>query len=359
MTWRPDQPFNELPLLPPATTLETVAVLKACIPARAALAELRQAGQQLPNPALLINLLPMLEARDSSEIENIVTTTDRLFRYAEHDSNADPATKEALKYRTALNRGYQQLASRLLCVNTAVEICSTIKGVNMEVRRIPGTALANNKTGKVIYTPPAGEQTIRQLLSNWESYLHAQDNTDPLVKMAAAHYQFEAIHPFTDGNGRTGRILNILYLIEQDLLTLPTLYLSQYILAKRDDYYGRLLAVTRDGDWEGWLLYVMSAVYETARWTTAKISAIHHLMEETSRHIRAALPKVYSHELIQVLFEQPYCRIANLVDRDIAQRQTASRYLQQLCEIGILREVEAGREKLFVQTRLVELMAIR
>lgn len=356
MSWRPDQPYNGLPPLPPAEELETPAVLKACIPARAALAELKQAGELLPNQGLLINLLPLLEARDSSEIENIVTTTDRLFQFAQEDTHADPATKEALRYRTALSRGYRELARRPLCTNTAVEICSTIKGVDMEIRRVPGTTLANQATGEVIYTPPMGEGALRELLANWERYLHEEDGVDPLIKMAVAHYQFEAIHPFTDGNGRTGRVLNILYLIEQRLLSLPILYLSRYIVLQKPDYYRLLLAVTCEGRWQEWLLYMLKAVEYTARWTTDKIAATRTLIEDTTRHIQQRLPRVYSHELVQVIFEQPYCRINNLVECDIAKRQTASSYLQQLCEIGVLEEVRAGREKLFVHPKLVRLM---
>ncbi|WP_072821394.1 protein adenylyltransferase Fic [Modicisalibacter ilicicola] len=356
MSWRPDQPYNALPSLPPAVELETPVVLKACIPARAALAELKQAGELLPNQGLLINLLPLLEARDSSEIENIVTTTDRLFQFAQEATHADPATKEALRYRTALSHGYRQLARRPLCTNTAVEICSTIKGVDMEIRRVPDTTLANQATGDVIYTPPMGEDTLRELLANWERYLHEEDGVDPLIKMAVAHYQFEAIHPFTDGNGRTGRVLSILYLIEQQLLSLPILYLSRYIMLNKPDYYRLLLNVTREGQWQAWLLYMLKAVEYTARWTTDKIAATRTLIEETTAYIQRTLPRIYSHELVQVIFEQPYCRISNLVERDIARRQTASSYLQQLCAVGVLEEVHAGREKLFMHPKLIKLM---
>ena len=210
MSWAPDQPFNDLPQLPPRTDLESSKILKACIPARAALAELKQVGELLPNQGLLINLIPLLEAKDSSEIENIVTTTDKLFEYAENEEQADPATKEALRYRTALFNGFQSLKSRPLCITTALEVCSTIKGTEMNVRKVPGITLANQTTGKTIYTPPDGEPLIRDLLSNWTDFLHSDDDVDPLIKMAVSHYQFEAIHPFTDGNGRSGRILNVL-----------------------------------------------------------------------------------------------------------------------------------------------------
>lgn len=363
MTWHPEQPFNHMPLLPPSThdgdnnaiELETSTVLKACIKARAAIAELKQAGELLPNQALLINMLPILEAKDSSEIENIVTTSDKLFQYADTEAAADPTTKEALRYRTALYRGYQQLSERPLCTNTAIEICSHIKDSNMDIRKVPGTVIANQANGETIYTPPVGERVIRDLLSNWEQFIHGDDDLDPLIKMAVSHYQFEAIHPFTDGNGRTGRILNILYLIEQQLLSLPILYLSRYILQHKADYYRLLTGVTQHQHWQEWILFMLDAVATTAQWTCKKITHVRTLVETTTNHIREKLPKIYSHELVQVIFEQPYCRIQHLVDRNIAKRQTASVYLKQLCDIGILEEKTSGKEKLFVHSKLIEL----
>lgn len=357
MSWQADQPYNQLPLLPPAAEIETRAVLKACIPARAALAELRQAGQLLPNQSMLINLLPMLEAKDSSEIENIVTTTDELFKHAQEDKGADPATKEALRYRTALHQGFEQLGRRPLCTSTAVEVCSTLKNTDMDVRKVPGTIIGNQTTGEVVYTPPLGEDVIRNLFSNWERYLHEEDDVDPLIKMAVSHYQFEAIHPFHDGNGRTGRIMNVLYLIEQGLLTLPTLYLSRYIVQHKADYYRLLNQVTSDQAWEPWLVFMLKGVEQTSRWTTDKIVAITQLMESTTTHVKTELPKIYSHELIQLIFEQPYCRISNLVERGIAKRQTASVYLKQLVEVGVLEEVSSGKEKVFVHPKLMMLMS--
>ena len=334
-----------------------MAILRACIPARAALAELKQAGELLPNQGLLINLLPLLEAKDSSEIENIVTTTDKLFQYADEDDNADPATREALRYRTALATGFRRLSERPLTANTAIDICSTIKSVDMQVRRVPGTKLMNPATGAVIYTPPEGEDQLNALLSNWEQFLHDDDGLDPLIKMAIAHYQFEAIHPFTDGNGRTGRVLNILYLIQQGLITLPILYLSRYIVQNKADYYRLLLDVTREQNWEEWILYMLAAVEQTSYWTTAKIGATRQLMEHTGHYLQAQLPKIYSHELVQIIFQQPYCRIQNLVEAGIAKRQTASVYLKQLCEVGVLEERQVGKEKLFIHPKLVQLLS--
>lgn len=354
--WRPDRPYNDLPGLPPAVELETKSVLKQCVTARSALAELKQAAELIPNPAMLINTLPLLEARASSEIENIVTTADKLFRHLQADASADLATKEALRYRRALLEGVQALKSRPLTTRITESICTQIKGIEMTVRKVPGTALANDASGEVVYTPPEGEARIRDLLANWERFLHEEEGIDPLVRMAAAHYQFEAIHPFTDGNGRTGRVVNSLFLVEQGLLPLPILYLSRFIIANKADYYRLLLAVTRDGAWEAWLLYMLRAVEDTAKWTTAKIGAIRTLAALTVDYIRREAPKIYSRELVDVIFEQPYCRIANLVEAKIAGRQAASRYLKELAAIGVLSEQAVGREKLFVHPKLMTLL---
>ena len=354
--WKPDRPWNDLPRLPPKVDLETKVVLKQCVKSRAALAELKQAAKLFPNPAMLINTLPLLEARASSEIENIVTTADKLFQHLEADAGADPATREALRYRRALLLGVKELKRRPLVTRTAETICSHIKGVEMTVRKVPGTALTNAATGAVVYTPPEGEKRIRDLLANWERFLHEEEAIDPLIRMAVAHYQFEAIHPFTDGNGRTGRVLNSLFLVEKDLLTLPILYLSRYIIAHKADYYRLLLGVTRKDAWEEWLIYILKGVEETATWTTAKIGAVRKLSTDTTDYVRRKLPKIYSRELVDVIFEQPYCRIANLVEARIAGRQAASRYLKALAAAGVLEERAVGKEKLFVHPKLMSLL---
>ena len=354
--WSPDRPFNELPSLPPTIDLESKKVLKRCVTARAALAELKQAAELIPNQAMLINTLPLLEARASSEIENIVTTADRLFRHLDADADADPATREALRYRQALLEGFRQINQRPLSTRTAETVCTRIRGVEMTVRRVPGTALVNDRTGEVIYTPPEGEREIRNLLANWERFLNTETSIDPLVRMAAAHYQFEAIHPFTDGNGRTGRALNSLFLIQENLLTLPILYLSRYIIAHKSDYYRLLLDVTRTDAWEPWLLFMLEGVEHTASWTTTKINAIRRLEEHTAEVVRQGAPKIYSRELVDVIFQQPYCRISNLEAAGIAKRQTASKYLKALAELGIVEERRSGREKLFIHPKLMRLL---
>jgi Fic family protein len=356
-TWNPAKPHNNLASLPPPNELETRTVLKACINARSALAELRQAAELIPNQTMLINTIPLLEAKDSSEIENIVTTTDKLFQHAQWENQADAATKEALRYRSALHKGYRALRERPLCTSTAVDICSTLKGVDMDIRKAAGTQLINDKTADIIYTPPEGEKILRDLLANWERFLHYEDDVDPLIRMAVGHYQFEAIHPFIDGNGRTGRVINILYLIEQDLLQLPILYLSRHIIANKSDYYKLLLEVTTDQAWEPWILFMLKAVEETSRWTTDKITAIRMLSDHTAEFIRSKLPKIYTRELVDVIFEQPYCRISDLVEKGIAKRQSASRYLKELVEAGVLNEMGAGKEKLFIHPKLMRLLS--
>ena len=354
--WRPDQPFDSLPLLPPRGDMETKLILKQCIEARAAVAELKQAAALIPNQGVLINTLPLLEAQASSEIENIVTTADRLFQFRESESGADAATKEALRHSQALLEGFRTLAEHPMNTRTAEEVCSKIKGTAMTVRRVPGTTLANERTQEIIYTPPVGEHHLRDLLANWERFLHEQVELDPLIRLAVAHYQFEAIHPFTDGNGRTGRVLNSLFMIQSGLLTLPILYLSRHIIQWKADYYRLLLAVTRDEAWEPWIVFILRGIAETARWTTGKIAAIRQLQEGCIAHVRQQLPKIYSRELVDAVFEFPYCRISNLVDRGIAKRQTASAYLKELVRIGVLEEKQAGKERLFINPRLLLLL---
>ncbi len=357
MSFDASRPYNDLPPLPPRIDIESKRVLKACIEARAAVAELNSAGGLIPNADVLINTIPILEAQASSEIENIVTTSDELFRFVQMEEQAtDPATKEALRYQSALRRGFASLEQRPLSTNTAVEICSYLKDSPMQVRKLPGTKLQNSITKEIIYTPPEGESVLREKLANWERFIHEADDIDPLIVMAVAHYQFEAIHPFIDGNGRTGRVLNLLVLVEKSLLTQPILYLSRYILRHREDYYAGLLAVTRDEAWEAWIVWMLEGVIETARWTTEKIQAIKELHSKAAEFVKEHAGKIYTRELVDVLFEQPYCRIQNLVVKGIAKRQTASVYLQQLVDLGMLREEKAGREKVFVHPNFLRLL---
>lgn len=305
---------------------------------------------------MLINTLPLLEAQASSEIENVVTTADELFRSLPDAPSAPLAVKEALRYREALLVGFGWLESRALGTVLAERVVSRIKGVEMSVRKHGGTVLRNNATGDVVYTPPQDERLLRDLLGNWERFLHEAIEVDPLVRLAVGHYQFEAIHPFADGNGRAGRILNILFLVEAGLLTVPILYLSRHFLANRELYYDGLHRVTAERRWEEWILYVVRGVEETAKWTMAKIGAIRKLREHTVDHLRSSLPKIYSRELVDLIFEQPYVRISNVVDRNIAKRQTASKYLHELVGSGVLKSARIGRETLFVHPKLLRLL---
>jgi cell filamentation protein, protein adenylyltransferase len=357
--FNPEVPYNSLPALPPpGDQIETTQILKRCIKARVALAELKQAAELIPNSAVLVNALPLLEARASSEIENIVTTTDKLFEFADiAEDRADAATKEALRYRTALYEGTKMVQRRMLSTDMAIQICSTIKGLELDIRAKSGTTLKNRMSGETIYTPPVGQQLLIDKLDNWAEFMHRNTEFDPLVRMAVQHYQFEAIHPFEDGNGRTGRILNILFLVEHGLLDSPILYLSRYIIQQKAAYYRLLSGVTKEQDWAPWILFILDGVEETCTWTTDKIKSIRELMEHTGQFVQKQLPKIYTWELVELLFKQPYCRIGNLVDNDIAKRQTASVYLKQLCELGILREVKSGRENIFVHPKYIELLS--
>lgn len=356
MAWVADEPYNDLPPLPPTVEAETREVLKATIEARTVLASLDQAARRVANPTVLINSLPLLEAQASSEIENIVTTNDELFRFAQDESAAtNPATTETLNYRSALFAGVRLIESRPLSVTTAGEICTRVKNREMPIRRNPGTFIGNPETKEAIYTPPVGEARIREMLGNWEQFIHARNGLDPLVVMAIAHYQFEAIHPFEDGNGRTGRILNVLMLMSAGLLGQPILYLSRYIIEHKDEYYRRLLAVTRDGAWNEWILFLIEGIRQTATSTVVKIDQIQELQGRALGAIREATGSANA-DLLAVIFEQPYCRIANVIDRCKVSRPTATNWLNGLVATGVLHDVRRGRERIFINTKLLDVL---
>lgn len=360
MSWKPNQAYNGLPTLPPALEIESKAVLKAAIEARAQLAALDEACKRLPNPAVLVNAIQVLEAQASSEIENIVTTTDELFRFVnEEDSATSPATKEALRYRAALFAGFTSLSKRPLTTNTAIEICSKIKQREMDIRDLPGTVISDSISSNPVYTPPVGEQRIRDLLTNWTDFVHGEDELDLLVKMAVAHYQFEAIHPFSDGNGRTGRILNVLQLNQYGLLSQPVLYLSRYIINNKTEYYQRLLAVTRDNEWEAWILFMLKGVAQTARGTLRQVNKISELQEEVRQQVTELLGGNVNNELLNVLFEQPYARITNVVQRCGVSRPTASKWLNELVNSQVLTDLKIGRERLFINSRYLKILTDR
>jgi Fic family protein len=360
ITFLPDKPFNDLPPLPPKAEVETKAILKKAISAGRALAELKGLGETIPNQSILVNSIILQEAKASSEIENIITTHDALFRaFSAKTSQIDPATKEVLRYREALWEGYSALKDLpLLTTNLFISIVQTIRANNAGIRNTPGTKVANAATGEVVFTPPEGEDIIRNKLKNLEDYIHADDEVDPLIKLALIHYQFEAIHPFTDGNGRTGRIINILYLTWKRLLELPVLYLSKYIIEQKSGYYHLLRGVTEHEEWEPWILYMLDAVEQMALYTRDKIIAIRDLMAETFQFAKENLPaRVYPKDLIELLFRQPYTKGQFLVDAGIAKRQAAADYLKKLEEIDILSLKKVGKENLFLNTKLYETLS--
>jgi Fic family protein len=353
------KPYNDLPLLPPTVEIESKSVLRSCIAANRALAELKGVGELIPNQEMLINAIPLQEARVSSEIENIVTTNDRLYKAISSPENqVDSATKEVLRYRTALKRGSDLIQTKPLSINVVIEVCRSLLSKDVGLRKIPGTFITNPITKEIVYTPPVGENIIRDKLANLEQFIHLNDDLDPVIKLAVMHYQFEAVHPFHDGNGRTGRIINLLYLIEQGLLTLPVLYLSKYIIENKTKYYTLLRNVTEKQQWETWILFMLTAVETTALETTDRIKRINALFERTLKKCREQLPStVYSKELVEMVFVQPYCKIKFLTDARIARRQTASKYLQELESIDVLKATKAGREVIYINPPLLKILS--
>ncbi len=339
--------------------METTAVLKKAIRAGRALAELKGLGPAIPNQAILVNSLVLQEARASSEIENVLTTNDALFKaFSSANADTDPQTKEVLRYREAVWSSYNRLKKRpLLTTNLFTDIVKILKGHEGGIRRTPGTRILNSKTGETVYTPPEGEETIRGKLKDLERYIHAPSGVDPLIRMALIHYQFEAIHPFADGNGRTGRIINVLFLLQQGLLELPVLYLSRYIIRTKGDYYRLLRNVTEKQQWGPWIEYVLEGLEETAISTRRRILAIRDLMDETLRRAKSKLPdRMTSKEIIETLFHQPYTKVQFLVEAGIAGRQTAAEYLRAFEEAGILKSTKLGKENLFLNVRLFKLL---
>ena len=352
------KPYNDLPLLPPNTNLEKSKLLKEAIQANKTLAELKGVAQTIPNQSILVNTLPLQEARLSSEIENVLTTNDLLYEaMASTKNNYDPQTKEVLRYREALWEGYNELKKKdLLTTNLIIKLYQKIKNTNAGIRNTPGTKISNS-SGEIIYTPPEGENIIRDKLKNLENFIHDDDKIDPLIKLAVIHYQFEAIHPFTDGNGRTGRIINILYIIQQKLLDLPVIYLSRYVIENKNKYYELLRNVTEKKDWIPWIVYMLQGLRVTAAATVNKIKEIKNLFDESVDNMKAKLSsRVYSKELIELLFMQPYCKVEYVVNAGIVKRQTAAEYLKEIEKTGLLKSKKVGKEVLYLNVKLFELL---
>jgi Fic family protein len=364
MHFDPNKPYNQLPNLPPKAELETAIVLKAVTRAGRALAELKGRTHTIPNPTILLNTIVLQEAKLSSEIENIFTTNDELYRGLSVNGNGtgenlSPQAREVLHYREALWHGMNALRDRpFLSTNLAIEIVYIIKQNKAAIRNLPGTKVQNATTGEVIYTPPQGEDLIRRKLANLERFANdSSHDLDPLTRMAATHYQFEAIHPFFDGNGRAGRILIILHLMMHRLLEMPILFLSRFIIEHKTQYYHRLRGVTERAEWEDWILYMLEAVENTAHDTTVKILAIRDLLAETLEKAKRVLPKTtFSKELIELIFEQPYCKIRFVEKAGIAKRLTATKYLRDLEKAGLVRAQKRGTELIFINHHLWRLL---
>lgn len=348
----------KLPMLPPEAELETKKVLRQLARASRALAELKGYADTIPNKHILINAVTISEAKDSSEIENIITTHDELYRAMSQMSYDNPAAKEVVRYRSALWRGYVLVKEKdMITSNMIIEIQGMIENNRTGVRKLPGTVLMNPATGETVYTPPSGEETILSLLHNLEKYINEDyENVDPLIKLAVIHYQFESIHPFYDGNGRTGRIINVLYLVLKELLDSPTLYLSKYIIRNKSAYYRLLQEVRTKENWEDWIVYILTGIEETAGETLHIVKAINAATVQLTDEIKEKLPKIYSKELIDLLFYEFYTKTKYIEEGLGVSRKTAVSYLNALENEGFLISQKVGKERIYQNKRLFDLV---
>jgi len=349
---------TRLSLLPPDVNLETVRVLKQLAKSNRALAELKGYADTIPNKNILLNAVMINEAKDSSEIENIITTHDELYKALSQSSGASFEAKEVVNYRSAIWKGYQLVLEKgMLTVNMIVSIQGIVEGNQAGIRKLPGTVLINSKTNEVVYTPPSDEREIRNLLSNLEEYINeVDDQFDPLIKLAVIHFQFESIHPFYDGNGRTGRIINIIYLILRDLLNSPILYLSRYINKNKSEYYRLLQEVRTQQKWEEWILFILKGIEETAKDTLELVKRINVEIESMRNEIKLKLPKIYSKELIDLLFYEFYTKTIYIEKGLSITRKTAVSYLSALEEAGFLVSEKIGKERIYKNKRLFDLV---
>jgi Fic family protein len=351
--------MSGLSLLPPGQ-IETPNVLRKVAEAHRYLAELKGVLAVLPNPEILIDTLALQEATDSSAIENIISTLSEVYQSdPASDTYLNPASKEIHAYARALRKGYELIRSRpMLTNNYILEIQVELEQNNAGFRKLPGTVLRNEKTGEIVYTPPQDYDTIIAFMTNLEKFINEPEfyTADPLVKMAIIHHQFESIHPFYDGNGRTGRIINVLYLILQDLIDYPVLYISRYIIQNKSQYYTLLQDVRITGQWEQWILYMLEAVTTTSKSTLATIKSIQASMDEYKNTLLEKAPKIYSHELLLHLFQHPYSKIEYLM-RDLAvSRNTVLRYLDVLLQLGLVQKIKKGRDNYYLNTSLLKVL---
>lgn len=361
MAINPEIPNNLLPMLPPdRDAIETKAILRQESKAAVALAELKGLAHTLPNQNILINAIVLKEAKASSEIENVITTHDSLYQALTAKSfKPDSATREVLRYREALFAGAEYIRTQgFLSTKGIIQVQNILEENTAGLRQMPGTTLINDATGETIYTPPDDKDTISNLMSNLEKFLNMDEDGDisSLIKLAVQHYQFESIHPFYDGNGRTGRIVNVLYLMLKGLLDSPILYLSGFIIQNKGEYYRLLRDVTFNAVWEPWILYILKGIEQTAAETIKQVNNINGLILETIERVKTEKPLVYSKEFIELLFEHPYSKIEHLEFRGIAKRKTAGKYLSELAEIGILVPQKIGKELIYINKALYELL---
>jgi len=347
----------ELQKLPPRQDIETKLVLRALNNASRALAELKGEAKTIPNEIILINTLGLQEAKDSSAIENIVTTNDELFLADVADTIENIATKEVQNYSKALKQGFELVRKHhLLTSNNIVEIHGELEPNKKGFRKLPGTALKNS-AGETVYTPPQHYDTIVDLMSNLELYINDSDlhDIDPLLKMPLIHYQFESIHPFYDGNGRTGRIINILYLVQQQLLDIPVLYLSKYIIQNKAEYYRHLQNIRTNNDYENWLIWLLNGVTETSKSTIELIQKIKLLMEQYIEKIKETYPKMYSKDLVENLFKHPYTKIEFIMNDLQVSKPTAMDYLNKLIKLDLLKKEKRWKTNYYINEQLYEL----
>ncbi|CAN5772359.1 Fic family protein [soil metagenome] len=351
----------KIPKLPLDRDLESKEVLKKVAAARSALAEVKGAATSIPNEGILIDTLSLQEAKDSSAIENIITTHDELYQSdALAKSFKSVASKEVYAYASALKAGHVEVVNRgFLTSNQIIDIQAILEENDAGFRKLPGTDLRNEQTGEVVYTPPQTNEEIVELMNNLEQFMNdaSLSDLDPLVKRAIIHHQFESIHPFYDGNGRTGRIVNILYLVKEGLLQIPILYLSRYINRNKAEYYRLLQAVRTTDEWEAFILYMLTAVEETSHLTIEQIVGIKTLMQNFKVKMRSDLPKIYSQDRLNNIFRHPYTKI-DFVMKDLGvSRPTATRYLDELIAIGLLEKHKLGKENFYINKRLFNLLA--
>ena len=354
------QMISGLPLLAHLPDIETRAVLKKLPQAHAALAELKAVAESMPNERILVGTLSLQEAKDSSEIENIITTHDEIYRsdFARKHF-VSLAAKEVHYYANALREGVLEVKkSKMLTLNNIIDIQKSLMQNEAGLRKLPGTALKNQQTGEIIYTPPQHPNDVLALMDDLEKFINTRENCafDPLVKLALIHHQFESIHPFYDGNGRTGRIINILYLILEGLQESPVLYLSRYINRHKSDYYRLLQSVREDQNWEPWLLYMLDAIEQTARQTTVLIKEIKQLMQNTKHQLRSELPNIYSQELINHLFCHLYTKIEFVAEELHVHRNTAAKYMNELVRIGLFEKHKLSRDNYYLNKTLFNLL---